>query len=256
MRPEYPAGQGKADYCLLGTDGRPIALIEAKTLDKKLPPIATAAVVTYAWRLIHEGIQVEYIGITNGLLWQIYRPVELKQPVYAVDLSKGTAAEAAVEILRALWRPLLMDERTSLLPPTPPPSSPPAVEIPLSELRPAAGSPPPAALLLPDGTAVPLRAWRDLLSETAQTLVRAGTLSSRHCPVRLPRAERRYLIHTEPVHPSGDAFRAPSHVSGDLWVETHASSEAIVMQSRWLLEQLGEDPPRYRVRLGQPGQQS
>ncbi|MCM8750238.1 hypothetical protein NET02_13880 [Thermomicrobiaceae bacterium CFH 74404] len=165
VRPEYAAGQGKADYCLFGADGKPAVLIEAKTLGPKLPPIAQAAVVGYAWRLIQQGIQIEYVAITNGLLWQIYRPYDLKQPVHTVDLGKGTPAEAAVAILRALWRPLLAG---GPVPPPPPPPPPPMPEIPLSEFRPVPSTRPPAALVLPDGTEVPLRVWKDLLVEVAR----------------------------------------------------------------------------------------
>lgn len=258
VRPEYSAGQGRADYCLLGADGKPAVLIEAKTLGPKLPPIASAAVVSDAWELSRRGTHVEYVGITNGMLWQVYRFPDMVRPASAVDLGRGTAAEAAVEILRALWRPLLVDDRVSLLSPTPQPPSPPAVEIPLSELRPAVGSPPPAELLLPDGTAVPLHTWKDLLVETARALFKAGKLGPQHCPVRLPRWERRYLIHTEPVHPSGVAFREPRQVSADLWVETGgpSSAEESVRRSQWLLQHVGEDPARYRVRLGKNGQPS
>lgn len=248
VRPEYAAGQGKADYCLFGADGKPAVLMEAKTLGPRLPPIAQAAVVGYAWRLIQQGIQIEYVAITNGLLWQIYRPYDLKQPAHAVDLSKGTTAQAAVEILRALWRPLLAGEPAS--PPPPPPD-----EIPVSELQPVPGSRPPAALRLPDGTEVPLHSWKDLLVEAARALARAGKLSPQRCPVRLPRAQTRYLMHTEPIHPSGQRFRASEPIDDRLWIETHASAELLLKQTRWLLEEFGEDPARYRVRLAQPGQQ-
>lgn len=256
VRPEYAAGQGKADYCLFGADGTPAVLIEAKTLGPKLPPIAQAAVVGYAWRLIQQGIQIEYVGITNGLLWQIYRPFDLKQPAHTVDLSKGTAAEAAVAILRALWRPLLVGEPSSPPPPPPPlPPSSPVADIPLSELRPVPGSRPPAVLCLQDGTEVPLRTWKDLLVEVARALARVGKLSPQRCPVRLAGAQKRYLVHAEPVHPSGQRFRASERVDDRLWIETHASAELLVRQTRWLLEQFGEDPARYRVRLAHPGQQ-
>jgi hypothetical protein len=252
VRPEYSAGQGKADYCLLGADGKPAVLIEAKTLGPKLPPITTAAVVGYAWRLIQQGIQIEYVGITNGLLWQIYRPFDLKQPAHTVDLGKGTAAEAAVEILRALWRPLLAGDSE---PPPPPPPPPPLAEIPLSELRPVAGSPPPSALLLPDGTAVPLRRWRDLFIELAEMLVRSGRLRPDHCPVRVGARANSYLIHVEPVHASGRRFWSPGQLSNGLWIDKIASAQESARFARRLLEQFGEDPARYRVRPGQSRQQ-
>ncbi len=254
-RPEYAAGQGKADYCLFGADGKPAVLIEAKTLGPKLPPIASAAVVSYAWELSRRGTHVEYVGITNGLLWQVYRFPDMVRPAHAVDLGRGMAAEAAVEILRALWRPLLVGDVVPP-PPPPPPSPPPAGEIPLSELQPAPGSRPPAALLLPDGTEVPLHSWKDLLVEVARTLARAGTLGPQRCPVRLPGAQRRYLVHIEPMHPSGQRFRASERVDERLWIETHASAELLLKQTRWLLKQFGEDPARYRVQLAtRPGQQ-
>jgi len=208
VRPEYGAGQGKADYCLFDAGGKPAVLIGAKTLGPKLPPIAQAAVVSYAWHLNQRGNRVAHICITNGLVWELYELGDFRRPLHAVGLGKGTPAEAAVAILRALWRPLLAGEPASSPPPAVPPtrpssSSPTATEIPLSEFRPVARSRPPAALVLPDGTEVPLRAWKDLLVKIARALVRVGTLSPQRCPVRLLGAQRRYLVHTEPVHPSG-----------------------------------------------------
>jgi hypothetical protein len=253
VRPEYAAGQGRADYCLFAADGKPAVLIEAKTLGPKLPPIASAAVVSYAWELSRDGTHVEYVGITNGMLWQVYRFPDVVRPAHTVDLGRGTAAEAAVEILRALWHPLLAGDSKLPSPPTPPP--PRVGELPLSELHPTPGSPPPSALLLPDGTEVPLQWWRDLLVETARALVRAGKLSPQRCPVRLSGAQARCLVHTEPVHPNGQRFRSPGRLDERLWIETHASADSLVTRARRLLEQFGEDPSRYRVRFDQPGQQ-
>ncbi len=253
-RPEYAAGQGKADYCLFGADGKPVVLIEAKTLGPRLPPIASAAVVSYAWELSRRGTHVEYVGITNGLLWQVYRFPDMVRPASTVDLSKGTAAQAAVEILRALWRPLLV---SAVVPPPPPPSPPPqpAGEIPLSALQPVPGSPPPAALRLPDGTEVPLRRWRRLFIELAEMLIRSGRLRPEHCPVRVAARADRYLIHVEPVHGTGRRFWSPAQLSNGLWIERDASAEQSARFARWLLEQFGEDPARYQVRVAQPEQQ-
>lgn len=255
VRPEYAAGQGKADYCLFGADGKPAVLIEAKTLGPRLPPIASAAVVSYAWELSRRGTHVEYVGITNGLLWQVYRFPDMVRPAHALDLGRGTAAEAAVEILRALWRPLLVGEAVHLPSLSPSLPAPPAGEIPLSELRPAPGSRPPAALCLPDGTEVPLRRWRDLFIELAEMLVRSGRLRPEHCPVRVAARADRYLIHVEPVHGSGRRFWSPAQLSNGLWIERDASAEQSARFARRLLEEFGEDPARYRVRPGQPGQQ-
>ncbi len=254
VRPEYPAGQGKADYCLLGADGKPAVLIEAKALGPKLPPIATAAVVSYAWELAQAGTHVEYVGITNGMLWELYRFPNLMQAAHKVNVNTGSIPEATVKLLAALWRPLLVHDA---VPPPPPPSPPPAVEIPLSELQPPPGPPPPSVLLLPDGTAVPLRAWRDLLVEVARALSRAGKLDPQHSPIKLRNATTRCIVNTEPIHLGGRRFSRPEQVAERLWIETDTGAGAVgvVKHTRCLLESLGEDPAQYRVRLGRPGQQ-
>jgi len=183
------------------------------------------------------------------MLWQVYRFPDVVRPASVVDLRQGTAAKAAVEILRALWRPLLAGDSE---PPPPPPPPPPLAEIPLSELRPVAGSPPPSALLLPDGTAVPLRRWRDLFIELAEMWVRSGRLRPDHCPVRVGARANSYLIHVEPVHASGRRCGSLGQLSNGLWIDKGASAEQSARLARRLLEQFGEDPSRYWVRLGQP----
>lgn len=255
VRPEYSAGQGKADYCLLGADGKPAVLIEAKTLGPKLPPIASAAVVSYAWELAQAGTHGEYVGITNGMLWEFYRFPNLMQAAHKVNVNTGSIPEATVKLLAALWRPLLVGEPSSPPPPPPPsPPSPPAAEIPLSELRPVAGSRPPSALCLPDGTAVAVRRWRDLFIELAEMLVRSGRLRPERCPVRVAARADRYLIHVEPVHGSGRRFWDPAQLSNGLWIERDASAEQAARFARRLLEEFDEDPAQYRVRLGRPEQ--
>jgi type I site-specific restriction endonuclease len=107
VRPEYAAGNKKADYVLLDADSSPLILLEAKKLGDKLPSIAGAAVATYAMELANQGKRVKLLATTNGLLWELYDFPNMMQPRFSFDLRKGTAAEAAYKALGALWRPLL-----------------------------------------------------------------------------------------------------------------------------------------------------
>lgn len=107
VRPEYAAGNKKADYVLLDADSSPLILLEAKKLGDKLPSIAGAAVATYAMELANQGKRVKLLATANGLLWELYDFPNMMQPRFSFDLRKGTAAEAAYKALGALWRPLL-----------------------------------------------------------------------------------------------------------------------------------------------------
>jgi len=106
VRAEYSVGGNRCDYLLLDST-IPIVLLEAKPLGSSLPSIATTAVVGYAMQLSREGRAPRLVGSTIGMLWELYDPFQLKQPRFQFDLRKGTAAEAALGLLTALWRSLL-----------------------------------------------------------------------------------------------------------------------------------------------------
>ena len=104
VTPEYNAGNGRADYALMGTNGHPAALIEAKHLSE---PLETSnhqeQVFTYS--LVQ---QVKYAGLTDGDRW-ILDDVSVfsgDRRILDVSIANMTAHEAALRML-LLWRPNL-----------------------------------------------------------------------------------------------------------------------------------------------------
>ncbi|MCX2728036.1 type I restriction endonuclease subunit R [Thermomicrobium sp. 4228-Ro] len=238
---EVRAGSGVADY-VLRVDGQPVLVLEAKRLGQKLE-IGHSAALSYAWELQRQGAAPRAVGVTDGCRWLLYDPRDLKQPRYAIDLadSKRTVPAIAVALAEALWRPLFLRETPS--PPPPPPDS----WRSLAGLRPKLGDPPPRCLRFPDGSERDLKTWKSLLVEVAEWLVTRGKLTSAVCPILL--GPTRYLVHTEPRHPSGKNFLSGHALPNQLWVETSLSSEDIVRYTQKLLRQLGEDPSLFSLRL-------
>lgn len=77
----------------------------------------------------------------------------------------------------------------------------------------------------------------EILTNTAEWLVRNGKLSSSNCPV--PIGHTRNLVNTKPTHRSGRDFKGPKQLSNGLWVEANHSTMACISFARRLLERFG-----------------
>ena len=249
VRVEEAAGGGKADYVLLDGNGSYLMLIEAKKLAQKLPPVATTEVIKYAGFLLHGGKLVRQLVVTNGLLWDIYEYPNLAQ-IYKVDVGepKKRPHEAAIELARALWRPLLQTNASAPGDPLPPP--PPDAFVSLTELgwlvKPK--SPPPKRVVFPDGSQRPVEQWNELLVAVTDYLLRAFPRSLQ-LPIKVPGGAR-YLLDSQPVHPSGRAFRNAKKV-GNLYLETHLSAADTVRKAVYLLQLAKQNPDDFKVELRQ-----
>jgi hypothetical protein len=238
---EVRAGSGRADYLLRSGD-QTILVLEVKKLGEKLD-IAHSAAVSYAWELLRQGQAPRYVGVSDGRRWLLYEPQQLKQPRYALDLadSQRSIPALALAFTEALWRRLY--ER--IIPPPPPP--PPLPNwLPLTDLRPHPGDPPPSRIRFPDGSERDLKTWKSLLLEVAEWLVAQGKLTAAACPV--PKSPKGYIVHTEPRHPDGRQFAAGNQLSNGLWVDCYVGSTGAIRQAQILLRHVGEDPSAYAVR--------
>ena len=77
----------------------------------------------------------------------------------------------------------------------------------------------------------------EILTNTAEWLIRKGKLKRSECP--LPIGRKRHLINTEPKHRYGDSFRAPKRLSNGLYIEVHYSTAGCINNARRLLERFG-----------------
>lgn len=246
---EVRFGSGSADYALLGTDGKPRVIVEAKRLGTPLKN-AVSQGINYS---IEEGIL--YFALTDGQHWELYethRPVPLSQKLVMKLNLCGSVAETCLNAL-ALWRPSVADgyiksgAQGSALPP-------PKIDdgwIPLTELQPKRGSKP-STLQLPPGTVVNTPTWRSLILETAQWLCDSGYLSAETLPIRRSDRLKTYIVAMEPIHGTGRAFSAPRRVGpfflelsyqGGPWGQTAKTCE--------IIKRVGQNPADFAVRLAE-----
>lgn len=82
-----------------------------------------------------------------------------------------------------------------------------------------------------------VRSSYEILTNTAEWLIRKGKLKRSDCPI--PIGRKRHLINTEPKHRYGDSFRAPKRLSNGLYIEVNYSTAGCISNARRLLEKYG-----------------
>lgn len=263
--PEYDLQGKRADYALLGADGKPAAFVEAKKLGESLDA-HRMQMVNYA-----NMAGVAYAGLTDGDRWELYRvfdqkPIEERR-IMDVAIAQKPAYESALQLLQ-LWRPNMASgqpvpageplfapgKQTApddavpdkpVPPPLPVAPNPPR-GVPLASYDPQNASKPPAAIRFPDGSTKNVRYWRQLPVFTAEWLWSNGRLTEDKTPV--PLTDKTYLLHVEPVHPSGKRFRDPRMINGTPFtIEIRRNRDYGVTQAKRLLELCGVDPAEVRV---------
>ena len=191
--PEYALAPKSADYALLGSDGRPTMIVEAKRLDRPLRDGLSQS-IAYC---VEQG--TPYFCVTDGRRWAIYEtfrqvPVD-KKLVVEFDLVADSPAEVCLKAL-ALWRPSVDggQVRVAQTPvvrtgaPEPPPSSPtktishpPAAAggwITLAGQRPGKGAKKPVEVLCPPGEHIQVQNWHGLRRQIVKWLVERGHLAA------------------------------------------------------------------------------
>ena len=212
--PEYNVGDGSAaDYALL-SEGKPVMMVEAKSLGT---PLQDALEQGLRYCLIK---RTRYLSITDGGRWEIYYDADKtgdpgKKRLVQFDLKNGPATEACLKAL-TLWglraSGHVATSLTSLTPPTPPSLNEQKWQ-PLSELNPQRGSRPPVEVRFPDGSDVRVKAWKWLLVEVVRWLIKNNHLTQSHCPILKTPRSKRYAVSTEAVHSDGETIYV-SHPGG------------------------------------------
>ena len=262
--PEYKSGKGQADYALMGADGNPVIMIEAKKLDSSLQDSALTQGIQYC---LEKG--TKYFALTDGSCWDVYeshRPVPIDEKrVVSFDLGSQATPDACLQTL-ALWQPNLETGRAvagsaSLIPPSSklePTKPAPVLQDesgwnPLTILKPKSGSKPPIAVRFPDDSSQPIEHWKGIIVEVTRWLANQGHLDARNCPIQYSPRSSKYIVATNPVHPNKKEFRDSREVdfahAGKLYVETHSSSSDCVKKSTTIVKHVGLDPAKFRVRF-------
>ena len=258
---EYHIGRDWADYVLMGS-GRPIAVIEAKALGKPLDEKKTMQALNYA-----NSAGIPYMTLTNGDHWrmlEVFKQAPIKDRILMnFQLTQDEPYACALQAL-GLWRPNLASgepkeaatpamiekpTRAESAPTTPESSRGKKVTdpsnngdwAPLTSLKVGYGQKAPTDIKFPDLSTKSLKNWADLLESVAEYLVETGKILTRDCPVSKGRSKR-YLVHSEPIHPNAKKFVNKRKIGNGLWLLTHGSSHTLHENACWLLEKFGVNP--------------
>lgn len=244
---EYAMNSGMADYALLQSGGKPVAIVEAKRLGTPLGS-HRQQIVNYA---VMSGIG--YAGLSNGDDWELFdvfqrRPLE-ENRILEISISKATVQECALKLL-LLWQPNLASDRpvTANAPILNEPvlSEPklvviePQPDLPgwvaLSEYNPPAGTKCPMAIRFWDRSERSLNFWYEVLTLVVERLYTDKLLQASDTPIQSKSSSKRCVIHTEPRHPDGKKFNHFHRIDGTpLFVNTNLNAGQIREWTKRLL---------------------
>ncbi len=265
--PEYDLRGSRADYALLDSTGKPVALVEAKRLGEQLSS-HRMQIVNYA-----NLSGVPYAGLTDGNHWELYKvfdpaPIE-DRLLLNMSIADRPAHEVVLKLL-LLWQPNLAAGQpvaanepvlATVTEPVPPqPSSEPEVEeppapaparvseppptgagwVPLSEVTAASvkGEKSPPAIRLPDGSASEIQFWWELPASIAGWLWSQGLLTETKIPVKFN--EKTHIANMDGKQPSGRSFKRPQPIAGTpLILNANLNSVGALLWTRRLLRECG-----------------
>ena len=261
--PEQDASGGRADYALLDAEGKPAVMVEAKKLERSLRDGLDQAIAYCV------GKGTPYFCVTDGDTWEVYETFRMvptsEKVITQFKVTRDKPAEVCLKAL-ALWRPSVAEgsvtegNKPVVSPPLtkdpPPPAQrkPPVVTdqvqggLNLQALAVSGGMAPPTSLHFPYGGSAEVGKWVNLPWEVARWLQANGKLGEEQCPLLLFEKSKRYLVASEPHHPTGKSFALPKRV-GPLWLEANYNPQDSLRNARFLVEQCGMDPADFRVRL-------
>ena len=260
---EYDVNGKRADYALLGSDGKPVVFLEAKRLGESLSN-HQSQVVAYASEL-----GIRYPALTNGNDWQVYDNLKLvpieERCILNVSLTRDPAPQCALQLL-LLWRSN-MAERQPVSPPQP------IVEVEqkstvivdgghnrtelednegwvsLKDFSATSGTAAPSTVRFPGGEERRVKNWKAVYVEMAEWLIREGALTIEKCPISTGRKRGYYLIHTQPRHLNGKDFFRPFALSNGLFAPAVGAAETVVARCKALVVHFDKDLSRVRLKV-------
>ncbi len=252
--PEYDVSRQWADYALLGHDGKPVAIVEAKKLGESFSEKHRTQMVGYCTT---NGIK--YAGLTDGDQWELYEvfkpiPLEEKRRL-KVSIADRPSHESALQLL-LLWRPNLGSgqpvlagqpilpaghaERTPSLttpreplesqpiPPAPPPSG----WVALASYDPQQGTASPSSIRFSDRSERAIKNWKNLLAVTIRWLYESHLLTEKNAQVS--------FVNTK--NSRENPFQRPTPVDGTPFVfEGNISGKTSRKRTQELLKHCGQN---------------
>lgn len=252
---------GRPDYALLGESGKPVLLIEAKKLAVSRGPIQQLVGYVTAENLRND-YKVAFGAWTNGDFWQVI-DIYGQEVVLTTQVSRDAPADCAFKLL-GLWRNSLIDGslRTPVELPAKRRVDPSVQESRPSQRRAAragkggsrtladfdATTDTPTSIAFPGETARPLRTQKDLLVSVANYLIRTNRLAANSGTLRS--GSKRYLVHSSPEHPGGNAFKGGVELDNGLHLETAHPFPQTVKYAQKLLDHFGSVGLARQVKIG------
>ena len=235
--PELSTNQGTPDYALYW-DGKPIAMLEAKSLGTNLEKFIDIG-FKYCWKN-----RVGYFVITNGDRWALFDISKMGgEKVFDVSILNDPPGKVARSLL-ALWYPAVPEVEIA-------PEALIKLEAAIKERQSEAKAnatfadllkkdlkfkTPPSKIILPHGEVIENpHHWIELLRFLAKKL------NKKHVPLLYPGSTSNYVINFKPIHPDGGKFYSPEKV-GDVWIEKSWSSNQIVKITAHVFKLLGFSP--------------
>lgn len=260
---EYSAGHGRADYALLGQDG-PVAVVEAKRLNDDMDNHVMQA-LNYA-----NSRGIKFMVVTNGDDWRMYdvfepKPIEEKI-IMEFSVLRTPTHKSALKSL-GMWRPNLASGSTPIAATS---SFFVTEEVQgsyqindqqeelvdgnvlteetldgdwrdLAQLSPDDVKDTDPTALKIDGDIIPSppEYWNMVLVHVADWLI-DKKLFDPDPGYKTRSANKRYLIHTDPIHADGVNFRSPKELNNDMYIETHGGAPQCVSRCKFLLKEFGQ----------------
>ena len=260
VTPEYNVNGKFADYALL-EGGTVCVFLEAKKLDEPLSK-HRSQIVSYASEL---GIQ--FPALTNGNDWEVYDnsklvPIEERR-VLNLSILDTPAHRCALQLL-LLWRPNISSgipvaageplvsphstsvtqtpqQETTSFPAHPPVGEPEAGWCRLSSFVGNIDDSVPVAIRFPHGETRDIQSWGYIVRHTVSWLFAHALLPEKNVPVSSN--DKRFIVNTEPVHPTGRPFQQRAAVAGTPYViDSHVGRKAVVGNAQKLLLHCGVSP--------------
>ena len=254
---EYQSGGGSADYALLGPDGKPQIIIEAKRLGTPLQGAVTQG-INYCIQL-----GISYFALTDGQRWELYetfRAVPLNEKLI-VNLDMATAPPKTCLDALALWRPSVVEGNVQpgaapvSAAPTPTYDSPSPLGSPVDEqwYSLSTFTPKPGTLLgavrLPTGRAIETRWWGPFNEAIVRWLSAEGHLTAGLLPILNSNGKFVLALKSDPPMRSGGKPLKNLRPVEEYLLNTNFNGATNMSNARLIIERAGQNPADFAVQL-------
>jgi len=260
---KWVSKSSQVDYALYDSDKDIKIVIEAKQLGSKLDA-QTNQLVQYIHDFSSNGIILNSILLTDGMEWRFYDDFNIApfQQTGSVNIASGNLAEVAAFLVQKLdaanlWPDdqnvdTLADEMNQLRsdlqtlqqqvirlttgqPPPPPPPPPPAASWKNLDTITSVTSMKPTLLRLPDGVEMPIKFWRDVLTEMCKfVLLRVPGI-----PIPLPDNSGLKVNLLDMTAPSkGSAFVTDQYNGQTVYIYTNYDAVRCIANALHIIQKL------------------